>query len=461
MAEKKLWWQKPGFGIQYQIEARPGWRWNRNYEKFNASMMDENRNLKFNGPLCKMKDWVEFSRQIGVDYHIFEVKWHDGICYFNTKYTNWKTPEDYVQIYAEESRKARIPFMFYYSSIFDHNPQFDAIQPLKTCTPSYFTLRTTFILRKTLIQGFSFVFAIGAGILFKLNRIFRRYPKDKSAKWFDHFRFTPFKDDPKTYEIYMFNQLTELVTKYKPDGLWMDWYMLSLEDSAYKIMDFMEKKYPDVVLTFNDSIDSKLRWAHYTTAEAHDVKAAWNKGNRYRRNKSPWELIGPAANAWDNFLPRPDPHEAARMAAILMASGGKACFGMPAQMDGTLYAGPAGQLAQFGQWYKKRKALFQDATPMDYKGQKVPGIAVKEKHVKTIGCIHGNDPLIHLIYLFGVPRQDLIVKFCRKNWDALEKILLEPEQQELDFTKDALEITLTIPKQDVDQTDTILRLKMK
>ena len=134
---------------------------------------------------------------------------------------------------------------------------------------------------------------------------------------------------------------------------------------------------------------------------------------------------------------------------------------MPSQMDGSLYAGPAGQLAQFGQWYKKRKALFQDATPMDYKGQKVPGIAVKEKHVKTIGCIHGNDPLIHLIYLFGVPNQDLIVKFCRKNWDALEKILLEPEQQELDFTKDALEITLTIPKQDVDQTDTILRLKMK
>ena len=458
MADKKLWWQKPGFGIQYQIEARPGWRWNRNYEKFNASMMDENKNLKFNGPLCKMKDWVEFSKNVGVDYHIFEVKWHDGICYFDTKYTNWKTPEDYVQIYAEESQKAGIPFLFYYSSIFDHNPQFNAIQPLKTCTPSFFTLRTG---TKTLIQGFSFVFAIIAGMVFKLNRIFRKYQKDKSAKWIDHFWFTPFKNEPKTYEIYMFKQLIELITKYKPDGLWMDWYMWSLEDSAHKIMDFMKKNYPKVVLTFNSSIDSKLKWAHYTTAEAHDVRAAWNKGNRYRRKKSPWELIGPVANAWDNFLPRPDSHEAARMAAILMASGGKACFGMPSQMDGSLYAGPAGQLAQFGQWYKKRKALFQDATPMEYKGRKVPGVIVKEKYLKTIGCLHENDPLIHLIYLFGGPNQDLIVKFCRKHWDALEKILLEPEQQELNFIKDAQEITLPIPKHYVDHTDTILRLKMK
>lgn len=460
MADKKQWWEKPGFGIQYQIEARPGWRWNRNYDKFNALMMDEHGHLKFNGPLCKMKEWVEFSKQVGVDYHIFEVKWHDGICYFDTKYTDWKTPEDYVQIYADESRKAKIPFLFYYSSIFDHNPQFDAIQPLRTCTPSFFTLRTTPILRKTLIQGFSFVFAVIAGLDFKRNRLIRNYQKDKSAKWLDHFWFPPFKNEPKTYEIYMFRQLIELITRYKPDGLWMDWYMFSLDESAHKIMDFMEKYYPEVILTFNTSINSKLKWAHYTTAEAHDVKTAWQKGNRYRRKKNPWELIGPAANAWDNFLPRPDVHEAARMAAILMASGGKACFGMPSRMDGALYPGPAEQLAKFGQWYKPRKRLFQEATPMDYKGKKVPGISVKEKHLKTIGDIQENDPLIHLIYLFGGPKQDLTVKFCRKHWETLETIILEPQHQELEYQKDAQEFSLTIPKKEVDYIDTMLRIIM-
>jgi len=453
-----MWWEKPGFGIQYQIEARPGWRWNRNFEKFNASMMNKKGQLKFNGPLCEMKEWVEFSKQVGIDYHIFEVKWHDGICYFDTQYTHWKTPTDYTRIFAEESRKAKIPFLFYYSSIFDHNPQFNAIQPLKTCTPSFFTLSTR---SKVLIQGFSFIFALVGGMVFKINRLFRRYQKDKSAKWLDHVWFTPFTNDPRTYEIYMFRQLTELIEKYKPDGMWMDWYMGSLENSAPMIMEFMEKKYPNVVLTFNTSIDSKLKWAHYTTAEAHDVSAAWNKGNRYRRKQSPWELIGPAANAWDNFLPRPDAYEAARIAAILMASGGKACFGMPAQMSGALYDGPAKHLYQFGQWYKKRKALFQEAVPMIYKGRKVPGITVKEKYLKTIGSVYDQDPLIHLIYLWGVPQNDLTVKFSRKKWEALETTLLEPHNQELDFTRNTEEIVLAIPKKNLDPIDTILRIKMK
>ncbi len=121
--KKKEWWQKSGLGIMYQIEARPGWFWNRNYDKFNASMMDENGNLNFNGPFCKMKKWVEFSKKVGVDYHIFEVKWHDGICYWDTKFTKWKTPEDYVKVFSEESKKAGIPYLYYYSSIFDHNPE--------------------------------------------------------------------------------------------------------------------------------------------------------------------------------------------------------------------------------------------------------------------------------------------------------------------------------------------------
>jgi len=119
--KNREWWQRPGFGIMYQIEARPGWIWNRNFDKFNASMMDENGNLQFNGPFCKMKKWVEFSKKVGVDYHIFEAKWHDGICYWDTKLTDYKTPEDYCKIFTEESKKYNIPCMYYYSSIFDHN----------------------------------------------------------------------------------------------------------------------------------------------------------------------------------------------------------------------------------------------------------------------------------------------------------------------------------------------------
>ncbi len=457
MTVKQAWWMKPGLGIMYQIEARPGWLWNRNYEKFNASMMNDEGNLKFNGPFCKMKKWVAFSKSVGVDYHIFEAKWHDGICYFDTKYTNWKTPQDYCKDFADESRKAGIPLMFYYSNIFDHNPQFDNIQPLRTCTPSFFSLRTR---NKLLITGFSFAFAVAAGILFAANRLTRKYPKDETAKWFDKSRIHYFTNNPRKYEIYMFKQLIELIENYKPDGLWMDWYMFSLENSAHMIMDFMQKRYPNVILTFNNSIDYKLKHAHYTTSEAHDVRSAWTKGNKYRHKKAPWELVGPAANAWDNPLPRSDPYEAARTATIIMASGGKFAFGMPAQMNGDLYLEPAKHLKLFGKWYKQRRTLFTDASPMQYKGRNVPGVYIKEKFFKTVSSLNDHDNLIHVISLFSIPKKDLIIEFSRKKWPSIEKILIEPFNQELEFKKEIQNIVLTIPKQHVDRIDTILRIKI-
>lgn len=456
MPQKKAWWEKPGLGIMFQIEARPGWLWSRNYEKFNASMMDKNGNLNFNGPFCQMKEWVKFSSKIGVDYHIFEAKWHDGICYFDTKYTNWKTPEDYCKIFAEASRKAGIPFMFYYSSVFDHNPQFDAIQPLKTCTPSYFALNTKF---KPLIAGFSFVFSIAVYILFMMNRFKRRYPKDKTAKWFDHFYFPSYKNDPRKYERYMLSQLIEMIGKYKPDGMWMDWYLMNLDISAHRIMDLMQYKFPNVILTFNLSSNSHLKGAHYTSGEAHDIKTAWSKGNKYRNKKSPWELVGPAASAWDNPLPRPDPYDAARIAVLIMASGGKFAFGMPAQMNGALYPTPARHLEIFGAWYKQKRELFTEATPMNYKGKQVPGVKIKEQMVRSIGTRYENDLLLHLIHLKSIPKKDLEITLSNKYWARVEKILLAPDNEEVDYQRGGDGITLTITKEKVDPVDDILKIQ--
>jgi hypothetical protein len=51
----------------YQIEFRPGWRWMRDFKKFNASMRDEEGRFRFNGPYCRIEDWIELSREIGAD----------------------------------------------------------------------------------------------------------------------------------------------------------------------------------------------------------------------------------------------------------------------------------------------------------------------------------------------------------------------------------------------------------
>lgn len=72
------WWEKPGLGLMFQIEARPGWSWQRNFDRFNASLKGPDGTLQFNGPSPRMRDWVAFSKRIGTDYHLFEAKWHDG-----------------------------------------------------------------------------------------------------------------------------------------------------------------------------------------------------------------------------------------------------------------------------------------------------------------------------------------------------------------------------------------------
>lgn len=55
------WYRKPGLGIMYQIEYRPGMDWDRDYEEFNRSMMDDEGKLDFNGPFCRIDEWVELS----------------------------------------------------------------------------------------------------------------------------------------------------------------------------------------------------------------------------------------------------------------------------------------------------------------------------------------------------------------------------------------------------------------
>ena len=459
MKDKKEWWEKPGFAVQFQIEARPGWLWNRNYNKFNASMMDENGNLKFDGPFSKMEDWVQFSKKVGVDYHIFECKWHDGICWWDTKYTNWKTPTDYCKILADESKKAGIPFMFYYSSIFDHNPQFDDIQPFRAGTPSYIAMHSR---SKFLIGVFSQVFTIMSWLIRHVpHRIIRKIPhQEEDAKYLDDIRLNKYTYNPWKYEKYMLKQLIELIEKYKCDGLWMDWYQMNMEASADIVMDFMERKYPDIVLTFNNSIMWDLKWAHYLSSEAHNIKAAWKTANKYRGMKRPWEIICPAANYWDNPAARADPYEVARMAATLMACGGKAAFGIPSLMNGDLYPQPARHLEILGNWYKKRKELFTEAVPMKYRGRRVPGIKINIKGIGTIGAIQNDNNLIHIMNLFGF-KKPITIEFSQKKWGNVEKIILEPSNKELKLGTTEKATTISLSASELDIVDTILRIIRK
>jgi hypothetical protein len=272
--------------------------------------------------------------------------------------------------------------------------------------------------------------------------------------------FHDFTYNPEKYEKYLLNQIKELIKNYNPDGMWIDWYWGNAEASTFLIMDLMEQEYPNVVLTYNVSIERKPRYIHYLSGEAHDVESAWKAGNNHRNKKKPWELCGPAAYGWDVPIARSDPYDIFRIAAIIMASGGKFCFGLPSQMDGELYPKPAKNVELFGNWYKSRRNLFSEGIPMEYTGTKVPGISINRDDFGIIGSIHENENLIHIINFQGTTKE-LNVSFSDEFWGDIEEIVLEPVKKQLELNRKKNELDFIIKGKNLDMADTILRIIKK
>jgi hypothetical protein len=418
----RTWWRRPGVGIQYQIEYRPGMDWERDYSRFNRSMMDDEGRLAFNGPFCQVEDWVDLSSRAGADYHMMEIKWHDGICYFDTRLTDWKTPEDYAARFAGASRQAGIPFMFYYSSIFDHNPGFDPIQPAPGHTVSFIGYR-------------------------------------------------------QQYLDYIRAQYREIMDKYAPDGMWIDWYWP--DDATDATVDLFRSEYPGTVLAFSISnyFPSAHRRLDYTSSEAHDLEGhyvrlmrlegrlvpvltgCWKWATLGRRVfEPPWELIAPAGRWWQDPTLRDDPNELLRMAAVTMANGGLFFAGVTSKLDGGIYPDQVTQLGILGDWYSPRKHLFAESVPARYRRREPPCVKVKPASFKTTECVNGSDTLLHLFNMRGAAGP-VAVELKGVRWETVRTVVLEPEGRRLDLVRDHDRARVVVPPECCDPVDTILRLK--
>jgi alpha-L-fucosidase len=428
------WWQRPGLGVAYSVESRPGWAWNRNYNKYNKIMMDEDGGLQSVGPYCKVEQFVNLTREVGADYQMLYAKWHDGICFFDSKLTNWKTQEDYMASFSRLSKEAGIPFMIYYSNVFDHNPQFDHIQPWKGSTVSFIR-------------------------------------------------------DPEYLE-YLKGQFREMVEQYKPDGFWLDWYQPWPYDTVKTSIDFLRENYPEVAIGFNAS--SKFKSAYdlldYTTDEIHTLGKPekgvtgviesrvfakivafllfqfaggaknWYRINHYRRDFDHfWSAISPAGKFWQDPSLRPDLYNLPRIAATVMACGGRNTIQVNLKMDGHVFDEHVEQMRIVGEWYKPRKHLFNEATPLRYKGATAPGISGLPQGCKTIASQLGNDVLIHIIKVEGseIPSEILI---SEHEWTDIKDIYLEPYHQSVPMEKQGGSIILHLEADQIDPVDTILRL---
>ena len=70
--------------------------------------------------------WVADFKALGASYLIFYAKWSDGYCFFDTKTTGYKTRRDFCREIAQACRRQNIKLIWYFNSILDANPEFDA-----------------------------------------------------------------------------------------------------------------------------------------------------------------------------------------------------------------------------------------------------------------------------------------------------------------------------------------------
>jgi alpha-L-fucosidase len=420
--ENRDWSQRPGLSIMYQIETRPGWEWDRDFDAFNKSMSDTEGKFVFNGPYCKMDEWVQLSQEIGLDYHVFEVKWHDGICWFNTDTTDWKSPHDYTKDFSDLSRKAGIPFMFYYSSIFDHNPQFDSIQPVRTALPSL----------------------IG---------------------------------NKPEYIEYLKKHYAELVDQYKPNGMWFDWYW---NEGATKATEtWFKQHHPDVRVTFNFSNIAPRSYSRIdiTSSETHSYDGPFIKYRKEQSMSAPvftsavkwanvfratfthqWETCTPAGKWWQDQTLRDDPNELLRLAAMILANGGKLCIGATAQMEGSIFPDQLKQLKMLGAWYKPRKEYFINAAAIRYRGLSPSGVKVTGQKYDVVASAYEQGNIIHLVNPNSTQAATEIT--LSGQYAAVKEAMLLPQNMPLTIKREGNKAVIQLSAEQIDAIDTLIYLKM-
>ena len=417
--QNRKWHQRPGLSVMYQIETRPGWKWDRDFIEFNKSMTDEKGAIRFNGPFCNMKECVELSRKMGLDYHVFEVKWCDGICYFKTNTTKWVADHDYAREFADLSRQAGIPFMYYYSAVFDHNPQFDSIQPVQRSLPSL----------------------IG---------------------------------NKKEYREYLLKHYDEIIAQYRPDGMWFDWWWA--DGSTKETWKYFRRKYPDVVTTFNLSnlFPASYNKIHITSGEVHRYDGPWATIRKEDSVKVPvltsakkwsnafrwifnhqWEVCTPAGKWWQDQTLRDDPLELIRLTAMVLACGGKLCIGATSQMNGHIFPDQVQQLMMLGEWYKPRKEYYVNSAPIRYRWFRPLSVRVNSKNFDAVTSAYGDGVLLHLINRRG-SKEELSFTLHGKTWNDVREVSIVPQKEKVSVQREGAVLRIEVSAKDVDPVDTIL-----
>jgi len=263
--QRMAWWKDARFGmfIHWGLYALPArHEWVRNKEKISNEAYQKYFDL-FNPDKFDPKKWAKEAKAAGMKYAVLTTKHHEGFCLFDSKYTTYKatnTPakRDLVKEYVDAFRAEGIKIGFYYSLIDWHHPDFtiDRFHPL----------------------GLD--------------------EKAPDAEWD---KINKGRDMAK-YREYLYNQVTELLTKYgKIDILWLDFSYLGKHGkgkddwNSIALLKQIRKLQPGII------VDNRLDLRAYEDGADFETPEQVGTEELAKYRGKTWETCQTFSGSWGYF----------------------------------------------------------------------------------------------------------------------------------------------------------------
>ena len=263
--QRMSWWQDARFGMfihwgLYSMAARH--EWVRNHEHITNEAYEKYFDL-FNPDEFDAKKWAKAAKAAGMKYAVLTTKHHEGFCLFDSKYTDYKsvkTPakRDLVKEYVDAFRAEGIKIGFYYSLIDWHHPDFpiDGVHP-------------------------------------------QRLDKDAPDSAWD--RINKGRDMSK-YRTYLYNQVTELLTKYgKIDIIWLDFSYPGKRGkdkndwNSVGLLKQIRKLQPNII------VDNRLNLEEYSDGQDFETPEQVGPEELVKYRGKTWETCQTFSGSWGYY----------------------------------------------------------------------------------------------------------------------------------------------------------------
>ena len=351
--------------------------------------------LQFNPVLFDASDWISTVKNSGAKYYVITTKHHDGFCIWDSKYTDYdmmSTPykRDVLMELSDECYKQGILFGTYYSICDWHHPEYPG-----------------------------------------------RYGGDPRPRE---------SSDMNKYREYLYNQMDELVDKYKTNILWFDgsWEADWTHENGMDLYKYLRSKNDKMII--NNRVDKKQNLLQRTKdAEkyAGDYKTPEQEIGEYD-NKLPWESCMTITEGGWHFNPQKRIKSVNELIYTLVQTaggGGNLLLNIGPMPDGRLEMFQKKRLLALGKWLEKNGESIYETDGGPFKPNEY--IASTRK---------GNKIYIHIL---DWPENEILIPEIDK--EIIKSYVLNGNEFEISYKDKMMEVS--IPKEERKSLNTILVLE--